>query len=84
VLKEDRTIFSVRQRRAALSRSVGKAEKAVADLTVLLDASLMDGEAWAELCDLYLEFGTLDKAVYYLEEELLITPHAWNILHQLS
>ncbi|KAK5689573.1 Inositol phosphatase SIW14 [Elasticomyces elasticus] len=84
VLNEDQTIFSVRKRRAALLRSVGKPEEAIADLTVLLDASPTDGEAWAELSDLYLEVGALEQAVYCLEEVLLVTPHAWNMHARLG
>ncbi|KAK1069749.1 Inositol phosphatase SIW14 [Friedmanniomyces endolithicus] len=84
VLKDDPTIFSVRKRRAALLRSVGKAAEAIADLTVLVDASPTDAEAWAELADLYLGQGGLEQAVYCLEEVLLVMPNAWNMHARLG
>ncbi|KAK0318170.1 Inositol phosphatase SIW14 [Friedmanniomyces endolithicus] len=84
VLREDPTIFSVRKRRAALLRSVGKAAEAIADLTVLVDASPTDAEAWAELADLYLSQGSLEQAVYCLEEVLLVMPNAWNMHARLG
>ncbi|KAK0840845.1 Inositol phosphatase SIW14 [Friedmanniomyces endolithicus] len=84
VLREDPTIFSVRKRRAALLRSVGKAAEAIADLTVLVDASPTDAEAWAELADLCLGQGSLEQAVYCLEEVLLVMPNAWNMHARLG
>ncbi|TKA75218.1 hypothetical protein B0A55_05897 [Friedmanniomyces simplex] len=84
VLKDDPTIFSVRKRRAALLRSVGKSAEAIADLTVLVDASPTDAEAWAELADLHLSQGNCEQAFYCLEEVLLVMPHAWNMHARLG
>ena len=84
ILKEDPTIFSIRKRRAALLRSMGRTNEAITSLTNLLDSSPTDAEAWAELGDLYLTQGMYDQAVYCLEEVLLVTPNAWNMHARLG
>lgn len=84
ILKDDPTIFSIRKRRAALMRSVGHASEAITALTNLLDQSLTDAEAWAELGDLYLEQGSYDQAIYCLEEVVVVTPNAWNMHARLG
>ncbi len=84
VLKEDPTRFSIRKRRAALLRSMGKTNDAILALTTLLDSSPVDAEAWAELSDLYLTQGAYEQAIYCLEEVLLITPNAWNMHAKLG
>lgn len=84
ILKEDPTIFSIRKRRAALLRSLGRTNEAITALTNLLDTSPTDAEAWAELGDLYLTQGVYDQAIYCLEEVLLVTPNAWNMHARLG
>lgn len=84
ILKEDPTILSVRKRRAALLRSIGRTNEAITALTNLLDMSPTDAEAWAELGDLYLTQGMYDQATFCLEEVLLVTPNAWNMHAKLG
>lgn len=84
ILKEDPSIFSVRKRRAALLRSMGKTSEAVAALTNLLDTTPTDVETWAELADLYVELGLFDQAIFSLEEVLLFAPNAWNMQAKLG
>lgn len=84
ILNEDPTIFSIRKRRAALLKSVGKPAEATGDLIKLLDSSPTDAEAWAELSDLYVAQGMYEQAVYCLEEVLLVTPNAWNMHARLG
>lgn len=84
VVKEDPTIFSIRKRRAALLRSVGKTDDAVKALTNILDSSPTDAEAWTELGDIYLTQGAYEQAIFCLEEVLLITPNAWNMHAKLG
>lgn len=79
VLKEDPAIFSIRKRRAALLRSMGRTADAITALTNLLDTSPTDAEAWAELSDLYLSQGLYEQSLFCLEEVLLVTPNAWNM-----
>lgn len=84
LLQEDPTLFAVRKRRAALLRSMGRTNEAVAALTELLDASPIDAEGWAELADVYLTQGLYEQAIFSLEEVLLVTPNAWNIHARLG
>jgi ER membrane protein complex subunit 2 len=84
VLKEDPGVFSIRKRRAALLRSMGKTADAITALTNLLDSSPTDAEAWSELADLYLQQGLYDQAIYCLEDVLLVTPNAWNMHARLG
>jgi ER membrane protein complex subunit 2 len=84
ILKGDPTIFSIRKRRAALLRSMGRTNDAVTALTNLLDQSPTDAEAWMELADLYLTQGAYDQAVFCLEEVLLVAPNAWNMHAKLG
>jgi ER membrane protein complex subunit 2 len=69
----------IRKRKAALLRSMSRLPEAVSTLVDLLDFSPTDGEAWAELSDLYFVQGLYPQAIYSLEEVLLITPNAWNV-----
>ena len=84
LLQSDPTIFSIRKRRAALLRSMGKANEAIAALTNLLDTSPTDAEAWSELGDLYLTQGLYDQAIFCFEEVLLVTSNAWNMHAKLG
>lgn len=84
ILKEDPTVFSIRKRRAALLRSVGKTDEAIKALTNLLDSSPTDAETWAELGDLYLTQGLYEQATFCLEEVLLMMPNAWNMHARLG
>lgn len=36
---------------------------------------MSDGEAWQELCDLYLKEGDYSKAAFCMEELILTNPH---------
>ncbi|KAK5173381.1 Inositol phosphatase SIW14 [Saxophila tyrrhenica] len=84
MLKSDPTIFSIRKRRAAVLRSMGKTSDAVTALTNLLDQSPTDAEAWSELGDLYLTQGSYDQAIFSFEEVLLIMPYSWNMQARLG
>lgn len=82
---EDMPINMVmRKRRIALLRNVGKSNEAISALVELLDISPTDAEAWAELADLYFVQGSYEKAVYCLEEVLLVMPNAWNVRIRVS
>ena len=84
ILKTDSTIFSIRKRRAALLRSMGRTNDAIAALTNILDQSPTDAETWSELGDLYLTQGSYDQAVFCFEEVLLMTPNSWNLQARLG
>ena len=84
ILKEDPTVFSIRKRRAALLRSVGKTDEAIKALSNILDSSPVDAEAWAELGDMYLTQGLYEQAIFCFEEVLLMMPNAWNMHAKLG
>ncbi|ORY16241.1 hypothetical protein BCR34DRAFT_557421 [Clohesyomyces aquaticus] len=84
VLRDEPTNFSIRKRRIAVLKSLGRREEAVTALTVLLENSPTDAEAWAELGDLYAQGGCWAQAVFCLEEVLLITPNAWGAHAQIA
>lgn len=84
ILRGNSTIFSIRKRRAALLRSMGKTNDAIAALTNILDQSPTDVETWSELGDMYLVQGSHDQAVFCFEEVLLVTPNSWNMQARLG
>ncbi|TKA26295.1 hypothetical protein B0A50_05074 [Salinomyces thailandicus] len=84
ILKANGAVFSIRKRRIALLKSMGRAAEAMSDLVSLLDVSPTDAEAWAELSDMYLQQGLYEQAVYCLEEVLLVMPNAWNMHAKLG
>lgn len=79
VIESEPTNFVLRKRRIALLRRLNRPNEAISALVELLDASPTDGEAWAELGDLYSSLGMYERAVYCLEEVLLVMPNAWNV-----
>lgn len=79
VLKADPTNFSVRKRRIAVLKSLGKIGDAITALTVLVENSPTDTEAWAELSELYASTGAWGQAIFCMEEVLLIMPNAWSV-----
>lgn len=79
LLREDPTNFAVRKRRVAILKSMGRIGDAITALTVLLEHSPTDGEAWAELADLYAQQGAWGQAIYSMEEVLLIAPTSWSV-----
>ncbi|KAJ4301294.1 Inositol phosphatase SIW14 [Kalmusia sp. IMI 367209] len=84
VLKEDPTNISVRKRRIAVLKSLGRTGDAITALTVLVENSPTDAEAWAELSELYATIGSWGQAIFCLEEVLLITPNAWSAHAQVA
>ncbi|KAF2034770.1 hypothetical protein EK21DRAFT_55974 [Setomelanomma holmii] len=90
ILREDPTNMSVRKRRVAVLKSLGRTQDAITALTVLLQNSPTDVEAWAEASELYATQGAWGQAIYCAEEVLLMMPNAWSAhahiatLHYLS
>lgn len=79
VLKEDPNNFSVRKRRIAILKAQGKIGDAITALTVLVENSPTDAEAWAELSELYASTGSWGQAIFCMEEVLLVMPNAWSV-----
>lgn len=82
ILKQDPTNLSVRKRRVAVLKSLGRPGDAITALTVLLENSPTDVEAWAELSELYAAQGLWAQAIFCLEEVLLVLPNAWSVSHR--
>jgi tetratricopeptide (TPR) repeat protein len=79
VLKADPTNFSVRKRRIAVLKNLGRTNDAITALTVLVENSPTDAEAWAELSELYASTGAWGQAIFCIEEVLLMMPNAWSV-----
>ncbi|XPT02053.1 tetratricopeptide repeat domain-containing protein [Ascochyta lentis] len=90
ILREDPTNVSIRKRRVAVLKSLGRTTDAITAVTVLLQNSPTDVEAWAEASDLYASQAAWAQAIYCAEEVLLIAPISWSAhahvatLHYLS
>ncbi|KAK4137998.1 hypothetical protein BT67DRAFT_432141 [Trichocladium antarcticum] len=84
LLSENDTNIPIAKRRIALLRSLGKVAEAASKLVQLLEFSPTDGEAWAELSDIYLCQGLYPQAIYAMEEVLVLAPNAWNIHARLG
>lgn len=84
ILRDDPTNFSIRKRRVAVLKSMGRTQDAITALTVLLENSPTDVEAWAELSDMYASQGAYGQAIYCLEEVLLVMPNAWSAHAQIA
>jgi tetratricopeptide (TPR) repeat protein len=69
----------IAKRKVALLRSMGRAPEATNALSVLLDYSPTDSEAWAEMADLCLYQGLYTQAIFSFEEVLVLMPNAWNV-----
>lgn len=79
ILKEDPTNMSIRKRRVAVLKALGRPQDALTAITVLLQNSPTDAEAWAEASELYASQAAWGQAIYSAEEVLLITPNAWTV-----
>ncbi|KAF1832903.1 hypothetical protein BDW02DRAFT_570604 [Decorospora gaudefroyi] len=90
ILRDDPTNMSIRKRRVAVLKALGRPADAITAVTVLLQHSPTDAEAWAEASELYASMAAWGQAIYAAEEVLLITPNAWSAhahiatLHYLS
>jgi tetratricopeptide (TPR) repeat protein len=81
ILREDPTNMSVRKRRVAVLKALGRTQDAITAVTVLLENSPTDVEAWAEASELYASQGAWGQAIYCAEEVLLVMPNAWSVSH---
>ncbi|XP_047475731.1 ER membrane protein complex subunit 2-like [Penaeus chinensis] len=75
IIRQDETNSTARKRKVAVLRGQGKIPEAIRELTEYLKKFMSDGEAWQELCDLYLKEGDYSKASFCMEELILTNPH---------
>lgn len=79
ILKDDPTNMSIRKRRVAVLKALGRTQDAITAVAALLHNSPTDAEAWAEASELYASTGAWGQAIFCAEEVLLITPNAWTV-----
>lgn len=75
ILEEDNSNSQARKRKIAIHRAQGENIKAINDLNTYLEDFMNDGEAWMELCDLYVLEQDYTKAAFCCEELILQNPH---------
>lgn len=71
--------MSIRKRRVAVLKALGRTPDAINAITLLLQNSPTDTETWAEASELYASQAAWGQAIYCAEEVLLITPNAWSV-----
>jgi tetratricopeptide (TPR) repeat protein len=79
IIKDDPTNMSIRKRRVAVLKALGRTQDAITAVAALLQDSPTDAEAWAEASELYASTAAWGQAIFCAEEVLLITPNAWTV-----
>lgn len=75
ILDEDDSNNQARKRKVAIYIAQGETAKAIAELNKYIKEFMFDGEAWMELCDLYILEQDYSKAAFCCEELILQNPH---------
>merc|ERR1712018_837645 len=75
IIEEDDSYSAARKRKIAILKAQGKNGKAITELVKYLKDFMADGEAWMELCDLYILEQDYAKAAFCCEELILQHPH---------
>ena len=75
ILEEDDSNSQARKRKIAILKARGENAKAISELVKYLKDFMADGEAWMELCDLYILEQDYAKAAFCCEELILQHPH---------
>jgi|Transcript_38002 tetratricopeptide (TPR) repeat protein len=70
------------KRRIAVTKQLGPVADTIAKINEYLDAFASDSEVWHELAELYIEAGSLSRALFCFEELVLHNPR--NIYHVLT
>jgi len=65
-----------RKRLIAMHKQQGHIDKAIEDINKYLETFSTDSEVWHELAELYIEAGSLSRAVYCFEELMLSNPRS--------
>lgn len=69
----------IRKRQITFKKALGRPAEAVSHLVEYLDVYYTDGDAWAELADLYTSLGHFDRAAFSWSEALLLKPHDYDM-----
>merc|ERR1719219_2206923 len=75
IIQEDDSNSQARKRKIAILKDQDKHQEAIAELGKYLKDYMADGEAWMELCDLYILEQDYAKASFCCEELILQNPH---------
>jgi len=75
IIDEDDSNSQARKRKIAILKAQGENQKAISELVKYLKDFMADGEAWMELCDLYILEQDYAKAAFCCEELILQHPH---------
>jgi len=75
ILEEDDANSQARKRKIAIYKAQGENINAINQLCKYLEDFMNDGEAWMELCDLYILQQDYVKAAFCCEELILQNPH---------
>ena len=75
IIQEDDSNSQARKRKIAILKDRSKHQEAIAELVKYLKDYMADGEAWMELCDLYILEQDYAKAAFCCEELILQHPH---------
>jgi len=75
ILEKDDTNCHARKRIIAIHRARGENDRAKKALNEYLEDFMCDGEAWAELCEIYVLEQEYTKAAFCCEELILQNPH---------
>lgn len=75
ILEEDDSNSQARKRKIAIHKARGDNAKAINGLNKYLEDFMCDGEAWMELCEIYILEQEYTKAAFCCEELMLQNPH---------
>jgi len=75
ILEEDNSNSQARKRKVAILRAQGENARAIGELNKYVREFMNDGEAWMELCELYILEQDYAKAAFCCEELILQNPH---------
>jgi tetratricopeptide (TPR) repeat protein len=64
------------KRLIAMEKQRGKTEEAISEINKYLDTFCTDAEVWHELAELYIDTGSLQRAVFCFEELLVSNPRS--------
>eukprot|EP00929_Paragymnodinium_shiwhaense_P113425 TRINITY_DN8171_c0_g1_i1.p1 TRINITY_DN8171_c0_g1~~TRINITY_DN8171_c0_g1_i1.p1 ORF type:complete len:290 (-),score=60.26 TRINITY_DN8171_c0_g1_i1:145-1014(-) len=82
ILEEKPEDTLARKRLIAIHKQCGKLNEAIEEINKYLDTFCIDAEVWHELAELYIEAGSLSRAVFCFEELMMANPR--SIYHMLS
>jgi len=81
IIKDKPEDTITQKRLIAMYKQRGQIDKAVEAINAYLETFSTDAEVWHELAELYIEAGSLSRAVYCFEELVLANPRSmYNIL----